>query len=153
MRNIFAGGVLLIAALFAAACSEDTGSLGLYEESDVILSAIENFTVTTRSLPLDSVVASSTKSYLGHVYDPETDIDVRAEFLAQFYTFEEYEFEDTTLISSREGDSIVCDSIVLRLYFSDYYGDASAPMKVAVWELDTANVIREDSVYSSSSSV
>ena len=149
MRNIFAGGVLLIAALFAAACSEDTGSLGLYEESDVILSAIENFTVTTRSLPLDSVVASSTKSYLGHVYDPETDIDVRADFLAQFYTFEEYEFEDTTMISSREGKSIVCDSIVLRLYFSDYYGDASAPMKVAVWELDTANVIREDSVYSS----
>lgn len=149
MKNIFAGGVLFFATLFIVACSEDTGTLGLYEESDVILSAIESYTVTTRSLPLDSVVASSTKSYLGHVYDPETDIDVRAEFLAQFYTFEEYEFSDTTLISSREGDSIVCDSLILRLYFSDYYGKADAPLKVAVYELDTANVVREDSVYSS----
>ena len=149
MKNIFAGGVLFVAVLFAVACSEDTGTLGLYEESDVILSAIENYTVTTRSLPLDSVVASSTKSYLGHVHDPETDIDVRADFLAQFYTFEEYEFSDTTRISSREGDSLVCDSVILHLYFSEYYGNADAPMKVAVYELDTANVVREDSVYSS----
>ena len=144
-------GIVLIAVLAIAGCADafedNTGSMGIYDESDAVYSSSEIFTVTTRSLPLDSVISSTTKSYLGEAYDPSTGVNVKTEFLSQYHTFENYALPDTTLITSRLGDSLVCDSVVLRLYFNSYYGSATNPLKVAVYELDTMNVVREDSIY------
>ena len=144
-------GIVSAALLFMVGCADafedNTGSLGIYDDADAVYTSAETFSVTTRSLPLDSVISSTTKSYLGEAYDPSTGVNVKAEFLSQFHTFENYRLPDTTLISSRLGDSLVCDSVVLRLYFNNYYGSATNPLKVAVYELDTMNVVREDSMY------
>jgi len=144
-------GIVLAAVLCLAGCADafedNTGSLGIYDEADAVYSSAENYSVTTRSLPLDSVISSTTKSYLGEAYDPSTGVNVKAEYLSLYHTFENYKLPDTTLISSRLGDSLVCDSVVLRLYFNNYYGSATNPLKVAVYELDTLNVVREDSIY------
>ncbi len=142
-RNL---GLALIAATLFTACAEDTGTIGIFDEGDAVLTVPKTFTFNTRTLPLDSILANSPKCYLGQVSDPATGVVLRAEFLSQFHTFENYRLPDTTLITSRKGGKFVADSIFLRLYFSTYYGDGTNAMKLAVHELDTANVLREDTV-------
>ena len=144
-------GIVASAVLALASCEDafedNTGNVGIYDEADAVYTSSETYTVTTRSLPLDSVISSTTKSYFGEAYDPTTGVNVRAEFLSLYHTFENYRLPDTTLITSRLGDSLVCDSVVLRLYFNNYYGSDANPLKMAVYELDTLNVVREDSIY------
>lgn len=141
-------GLAFVVAMICAACSDDTGTLGVYSDSDVLTTIPVTYQFTTRSLPLDSAVSSKSKCYLGRLRDAETGLDMRAEFLAQYHVFENFTLPDVTTITSRDDEGIVCDSIDLRLYFTNYYGADTNPMKVAVYELDTQNPIREDSVYS-----
>lgn len=149
--NFRFSGMALVAVLTITSCSDafedNTGSMGVYDETDGVYSVAQTYEYTTRSIPLDSVISSTTKSYFGQAHDPSTGVDVRAEFLSQFHTFENYKLPDTTTITSKLGDSIVCDSVILRLYFSSYYGSATNPLKMAIYELDTLNVVREDSIY------
>ena len=81
------------------------------------------------------------------VRDIETGTDIRAEFLAQFHTFEDYELPDYESIVKNEAGEIEADSVELRLYYGNYFGEGSNPMKMAVFELDKENVIREDQTY------
>ncbi|MBQ7496045.1 MAG: DUF4270 domain-containing protein [Bacteroidaceae bacterium] len=147
-RIIAAANTLCVcAAGFLVACDDETITIGIPSASDVVETATETFSLTTRSLRLDSVIANSTKSYLGEVLDPETGTDIKAEFLTQFYCFEDYAFPDEKrMVKSADGE-IEADSVDLRLYFSTYYGLDNNPMKLQVLELDTANVISEGKSY------
>ncbi|MBO4906644.1 MAG: DUF4270 domain-containing protein [Bacteroidaceae bacterium] len=147
--NISFARVMLVAltAMTLIACDNDTASLGIYDEADEISTSASTYNFTTRSIPLGAVAANSSKCYLGAVRDPETGTTVKAEFLAQFHTFENYAFPDKQLmVTDSEGEPI-CDSIELRLYFNSYYGLADNPMKVYVYELDTDNVVSESETY------
>ncbi len=130
-----------------AACDDTTNSIGIYMDSDNISSTTAIFEASTQSILADSVLSNSYSSYLGRMTDPETQLVVKAEFLAQFSTLEDYEFPDYDLIIKDENGEVQADSIEIRLYYDTYYGDDNNPMKVDVYELDTANVIREDSNY------
>jgi len=147
MRNRFALAAIMVAATFFAACDEDTGTMGIVTTQDAVASYSNSFDITTRSLLLDSVVGSTTKSYLGHVRDAETGTDIRAEFLAQFHTFENYELPDYDQIVKNEAGELECDSVELRMYFTDYFGEGTNPMKFYIYELDRNNVVREDQTY------
>ena len=138
-------GAALVLSL--TACDEDTASLGIHDNADEIKTSSDVFEFTTRSVPMEAVTAYSNKCYLGIIHDPETDTDIKAEFAAQFHTYENYKLPDKELIVKDEDGNISCDSIELRLYFSSYYGDATNPMKIYVYELDTANVISEKGTY------
>ena len=46
-----------------------------------------------------------------------------------------------------DNDTIVADSVDIRLYVSNYYGDSLNSMKLGVYELDTANVMKENMIY------
>lgn len=133
--------------LCAVACNDTTDSLGIYTDSDNINVSVSVFEAYTRSVVADSVLSNSNKSYLGLITDPETGLDIKAEFLAQFATLENYDFPAYSLMVKNENGEIEADSIELRLYYSGVYGDENNPMKVDVFELDTANVIREDTAY------
>lgn len=141
-----------LAMLSFAACDDTTDTLGIYSSGDVITNSTEVFNVTTRSLKLDSVVANSSKNYLGCVTDLETGTDITADFAAQFYCFEDY---NLPLRENMVGDVdgvptkgiVQCDSCEVRLFFDSYYGDENNPMKLHVYELDRSNILSEDSTY------
>ncbi len=141
-----------VVACFLASCDDNTASLGIYPLTDGITNSASVYQLATRSLLMDSVVAGSTVSSLGLITDPETGAEVKADFAAQFYTFEDYEFPARDLmIGTVDGEErrgvVQCDSVEIRFYFDDYYGDADNPMKMEVFELDSLNILSEDSTY------
>lgn len=137
----------MVAAAMLTACEEDTGSLGIVDNSDLITSSDATFEVRSASVLLDSVVANSAKSYLGEVIDEQTQTSIRAEFLTQFHTFEDYKLPDASLIVKNDAGEYEADSVEVRLYFQKFYGLVNNPMKILVYELDKDNILREDSTY------
>ena len=139
--------MLASAVMALISCDSDTASLGIYDDADEISASATTFNYTTRSIPLGPVSAVSNKCYLGAVTDPETGTNIKAEFAAQFHTFENYQLPDLkNMVVDNDGQA-ECDSIELRLYFNSYYGESDNPMKVYVYELDTTNVISESGSY------
>ncbi len=150
-----------LSALFAiallGACDDNTGTIGIYPETDELTHSHAIVNVSTRSIGLGAVRTASDINYLGDIIDPETDTRIRSEFAAQFYTFEDYAFPskdkmfpiDTTLAVPEDhtNDSVFCDSAEIRLYFDNYYGDGDNPMKLEVYPLSKQNVLSEDSIY------
>lgn len=139
--------IAVLLGLCCAACDDTTDTIGIYTDSDNISASTAIYEATTRSLLADSVLSNSNSSFLGRMTDPETHVQVKAEFLAQFYTLEDYEFPEYGQMIKNEEGEVEADSVEIRLYYDRYYGDENNPMKVDVYELDTTNVIREDSTY------
>lgn len=145
---------VMAALLSLSACDDNTANLGIYAENDGIANSDTLFTLVTRSIKMDSVVASSNVSYLGCITDPETATDITADFAAQFYTFENYKFpEKKFMVGDVDGQPtpgvIQCDSCEVRLYFDNYYGDENNPMKLEAYLLSSHpdSIMSEDSVY------
>lgn len=137
----------MIAAAMCAACDETTESIGIFSDEDAIVATSASFYFNTRTVRLDSVMSNSNQSYLGCVHDPQTDTDIKAEFAAQFHCFENYTLPAEDMLVKGTDGQVVADSVEIRLYFTDYYGDAGNPMKVSVYELDKANVMEEQFTY------
>lgn len=126
--------------------------MGIFPESDEITNSTDTYQLTTRSVALDSVKANSTTCFLGNITDPETNADITADFVAQFYTFEDYAFPSKSqmmgMLDGKDQKGVVqCDSIDVKLYYSSYYGDANNPMKLEAYLLNPANILSEDSTY------
>lgn len=153
MNQKIASLALLAAAALFAACDDDTASMGIYDEADDVSVETLSFEATTRSYLLGEVEANTTKSYLGNVWDPETDTEIRAEFMAQFHTFENYSIPPRDQLVLDDEGNVICDSVDVRLYFTGYYGDNDNPMSVSAYELDADNVLREEFVYYSSTDI
>ena len=143
--------VLGIALVVVAACDDTTDTIGIYTDADNITSTTSVFEGTTCSFVADSVLSNSNSSYIGSMTDPETGLLIKAEFLAQFYTLEDYGFPEYDLMSKNDDGEVEADSIEIRLYYSSYYGEDNNPLKIELWELDTTNVVREDTSYYSNS--
>lgn len=149
--------IMVLSVATFCSCDEDTSSLGLFPESDGITSTYDIFQAHTRSVAMDSVLSNSTNSYIGSILDPETNTRITASFAAQFHIFENFSFPKRqqlfpidTLLEVQPDHSkepIECDSIDVRLYFDDYYGDGNNPMKMEIFELDPNNIMSEDSTY------
>lgn len=145
LMNIRYACIGLFALLLCASCADDTGSIGIPSDTDVISSSVQTFEYSTRSVELGAVVANSNKSYFGRMHDDDTDIDVSAEFLAQFHTLEGYTLPEN-IVKNSDG-TVACKGAELRLYFNTYKGDGANPMKMQVFELDKDNVISEEKTY------
>lgn len=143
IKNIW----IALPALFCAACDDSTSSLGIYDTNDEITSSYSSFDVKTTSIKVDSVLGNSNTCYFGQIVDPETKSQIRAEFLAQFYTLENYTLPQYDIMVKDENGKVKVDSVDIRLYYESYFGDGGNVMKMSVYELDTANVPREDTLY------
>ena len=139
--------ITLTVAFLLISCSEDTGSLGVFPQEDAISTSTASFGVLSNDLLNAIVPANSTTCYLGKVIDPETDQAITATFAAQFHTFEGYTFPDKENILFEEGYH--CDSIEIRLFIKDTFGDKNNPMKVEVWPLS----MNEDKLLKESASL
>lgn len=124
----------------------------MFPDSDGIANSYAIYNVSTKSVLLDSVIYKSTYNYLGSIKDPETNTDIKANFAAQFHTFENYKFPSRHLLfpdcqKTHAEDPVECDSIELRLYYDEYFGDSNNPMKLEVYPLSYNKIIEEDSIY------
>ena len=79
-----------ISAVFFAACDDDTAAIGsgVMPGQDVVASSQQTFSVKSRTVLSDSVLANTNNSYLGCVVDPETRAKTTCNFMAQFNVLE-----------------------------------------------------------------
>lgn len=128
----------MLAALFVVSCDDTTDNIGssLTDNVDKLNVMTDTFNVTTRSIVADSVLSRSITGYLGMVRDPETGAYTTSNFMTQFYTPENFEFpEKQNIISLDAEGNAVADSCDIRLYYTSYYGDSLATMKLSAYEL------------------
>lgn len=148
MRHYLA--LLLLPILFVS-CTESTESIGLFPDADGIANSYALHDVYTRSILLDSVLYKNTYNYLGSIKDPETNVDIKASFAAQFHTFENFQFPKRDLLFpdcvNHAEQPVECDSIELRIFCKGYYGDPNNPMKLEVYPLSFDKIIEEDSLF------
>ena len=144
--------LIALATLLIAGCDDNTSTMGIPSKDEEVFPSYGTFLAYPHSEAMDSVLGNSTSSYLGSIDDPETGTRIRADFAAQFHTFENYSFPKFDLMFPDDGvkrttDSIRCDSVEVRLYFSNYYGAKNAPLKLEVYPLDKNNVLQEEEDY------
>ena len=138
---------IVLAAAALGACDDNTANLGIYEDSDKITSSYTQVQMKTTTIRVDSIPAVNGTCYLGQVTDPETNTRIKADFLTQFHTMENYKLPKKSQMRQDQNGKVVADSIEIRLYFNDFYGDSTNVMKMNVYELDTLNVIEEGKSY------
>ncbi|MBO7067426.1 MAG: DUF4270 domain-containing protein [Bacteroidaceae bacterium] len=149
MRHYLA---ILLLPILIVSCTEDTSTIGMFPETDGIANSYATFDIYTKSVLLDSVLYKSSQNYLGNIKDPETNMEIKANFAAQFHTFENFKFPSKNLMfpdweNDHSQDLVECDSIEFRLYCNGYYGDPNNPMKLEVYPLSFDKIIEEDTVY------
>ena len=130
----------LAVAMSFLSCDDTTETIGtsLTDQVDHLQVATAVFDVTSRSVAADAVVARSMMGYLGRIKDPETGAYITGDFMTQFNCLEGYELTKLDSVASRdETGQIIADSCEVRLFFTSYYGDSLANMKLNVYEMDT----------------
>lgn len=147
-KKIFGLIPLFLALSSIVSCSDDTGSIGgkIMPSNDEPNVTQGVFSVFTRSVKVDSVLGTTSTSYLGKITDPETNATTYCDFLGQFHTLENISFPDRSVLVQDNGKP-EADSVEIRLYISSYYGDSLNSMKLGVYELDTNNVMKENMSY------
>ena len=151
--NSFYHNILFVAAIIFSvslgSCTENTGNIGIPPSNETIKTSVEILDVYSSTIKLDSIEANSTASYLGSIYDPETNGKIIANFLTQFAILEDVKyFPHRDSITSRDDNgNPCCDSVFLQFNFSKYFGDVNTPLKLAVYPLDFSKPLCEDSVY------
>lgn len=145
------GSLLLWLAAFSVftACDDDTSTIGtsIMPDEDNISTSQAVFTVRSKAVKVDSVLANTNDCYLGRILDPETRALTTSNFLAQFHVLENYFFPELEQMVCDEDGTPIADSCVLRIFFDRYYGDSLNTMTLHVHELDTAKVMKENVPY------
>ena len=140
-------GTLLVASVFAS-CDDTTGDLGssLIDNKDKLHIQTDTFNVTTRSIVADSVLSRNTIGYLGKVKDPQTGSYITGDFMTQFHIIDNYSYPVKDSIRSLDANKeVIADSCEIRLYYSNYYGDSLATMKLSAYEM--AKPMKESGLY------
>ncbi len=140
MKIKILGVVILSACMALFSCDDTTDTIGtsLTDNLDLLKLTTDTFTVTTRSIIADSVLARNTTGYIGKIRDPETGAYITGDFMSQFNTLENYEFPSQDSIYSRLDGEVIADSCEIRLFFDSFYGDSVATMNLSVYEMQEA---------------
>lgn len=131
MKCKFFAVLAISTALFS--CDDQTEGIGQsVAEKDKIEAFSDSYPIDTRTDLLNSVYSRSSIAYLGK-YTDELFGEFSAEFLTQINCPEEFIFPETTFDFTE---------VTLDLYYSEYFGDSLATMRVQIDTLDT--VIKDD---------
>lgn len=151
MKNILMFVFAILAMNVLTGCDDQTtDSFGatLLDPSDNVTISTAVFKASSRSVKPDAVWARSYTGYIGKVKDPETGGYVTGSFMSQFNMLENLEMVSESSITSREDGLIIADSCELRLFFTTFFGDSLATMKLTAYELD--HPMKENQHYTSS---
>lgn len=136
--NIKYWASIVLASFIFISCDDTTDNIGssLIDNADKLNITTDTFTVATRSIVADSVLSRNTTGSLGKVRDPETGTYLTSNFTTQFYSPENFSFPEKDSIKSLDANGeITADSCDISLYYTTYYGDSLAPMKLSAYEL------------------
>lgn len=141
--------MLILVMSVMAACTESTDGIGIPPSNEALDTDIKICNVYSTSVKVDSISSRSSASYLGSIYDPETNGRLVANFVTQFALMENVRYfpERSAVLSLDEFGNQTCDSVLLQLNFDTYYGDVTTPMKIAIYPLDENKPLCEDSTY------
>lgn len=132
MRLKFLAAIALAATLYS--CDDTTTGIGDFvADADEITASAQTFEATTKTLKYtdlnpDGVFSRTSNAYLGKFTDPDFGT-YTADFITQINCTEDFEFPETM-------QDIVSTTLVL--YYSSFYGDSLAPMRVRVDMLNQA---------------
>lgn len=140
--------LLALAGAILTACTDDTSKIGvgIMPKSDSISTSAKTFNLYTTTVQVDSVLANTSHSQIGSIIDPEMRVRTTCDFLAQFHMPDNFVLPKRDIIYTDENGNLA-DSCVVRMYFTEYYGDSLATMKMQVRELDKNRVMEEDAYY------
>lgn len=138
--------VIIGAMSLLASCDDTTDKIGesLTKHEDLLTVTDGVYTITSRSIAVDSVISRNIEGYLGNIKDLETGTYVKSNFLTQFHTFENYTFPELSILPK----GIVADSCQVRLFYNTSYGDTLTTMKATLYEM--AKPVEEGVIYYSS---
>ena len=129
---------IALASIALASCDDNTSELGssLIDNADKLEITTDTFGIISNSAAMGAVLSNSSTGYLGKVRDPETGAYLTSSFMTQFYTPEDFTFPEKDSIKSLDSNkNIIADSCDIRLYYTNYFGDSLATMKVSAMEL------------------
>ncbi len=127
MKFKFLAALALAATLYS--CDDDTTGIGnIVADYDQISASASSYPVSTRTVLLDSIYSRTSTAYLGK-FTEEYFGEFNADFLAQINWPENYRLPSTT-----KGIT----NAILQLFYSSYYGDSLATMRLQVDTLSQA---------------
>ena len=138
MKFKFLFGVAVATLLAFSSCDDTTNGIGisLTDNVDHLEVSTNTFYATSRSVGIPSVVSRSTTGYLGRIKDPETGALITGDFMTQFFCLENYKITYIDSIASLDTDGkVMADSCEVRLFYTKYYGDSLATMKLTLYEM------------------
>ena len=108
MRKILTAGIALLTVAISS-CDNETLTLGdsLTDSIDKFTVVSQSFTVDTKSIKADSVLATSEYKYLGRIKDPETGAYISSDYSTQFHILENESsaiFPDASIIVNRDAN-------------------------------------------------
>ncbi len=139
---------VLLCTLGMTSCDDDTAAIGtaVMPSGDGMTVNTTDYSVLSRTILVDSVLATTNDCRLGSVVDPETQSLTTCDFLAQFHVLDNYKFPKKESMIVEDG-KVLADSCNIQVFISSYYGDSLNTMKIKVHELDTARVMEESDSY------
>lgn len=130
--------------MMLCSCDDTTDNIGMSLTDNVnnISISADSFFVESHSVKAQNIVSRSAYGLLGKIKDPETKSYVTCNYMTQYSTMGEYQFPsiDDVYVENFQEDiskleQIKADSCKLAIYFSNFYGDSLALMKVMVHEM------------------
>lgn len=137
MKKIFTF-LAVAASLLFTACDDTTDNIGgsIIDNGDKLSVSTDTFDVTSKTILTGAVFARSSIGYLGRMTDAETNTSVSANFMSQFHVLDNYRIGKIDSITSKDASNkIIADSCGIRLFYTSYYGDSLAQMKLTAYEM------------------
>lgn len=135
---------IALAVICLCACDDTTDDLGTTLTNDVDRYEIllDTFNIKSRSIIADSILSTSSYTYLGHIKDPETNTYVTSHYMTQFAVLETLDEDDEglfppvdSMLSVDENGVVHADSCLLHIYFYSSQGDSLNPMRLSIYEM------------------
>lgn len=140
---------LLLGAVTLVACDDDTSMIGIdiMPPTDNVTAQTATYKLSSKTVKVDSVLANTSTCYLGSIVDPEMRVKTTCDFLAQFHLPEDFRLPSKERMLTNAKGQVMADSIDIRLYFEEYYGDSLNTMKLKVTELNPQKALEEGRPY------
>lgn len=133
--------VAVLMCLGLTACDDTTDTLGdtLTHTADKFALLPDTFGVVTRSMTVDSVLATNIYPYVGHVKDTETGSYVTSSFSTQLGVavglINGKPKEDSLRCEKDEYGNYIADGCRIGMFINSYVGDSLNTLKVTLHEL------------------
>lgn len=140
-----------VIAMIVSSCDTDDLNIGesIMPNEDNVFTSRGIYSVKTRSVLTEEVVANTSTCYLGTMIDPETHAETSSDFLAQFHVMENFALPKYELMNKYENGRVKVDSCYITLLYSTFYGDSLSAIRVRAEELSREKIMEENVIYTS----